>query len=168
MATYNKDNFIVPVNQNTFLVIRDTSNKQRYKIYHNTVSAFMVKNNVLQIKTTSENNIICLDFSSDLEAKQALTRIRNAYIDVKTNFDNKDIKELTIEESIYLPEDNLINDGQDSFLLPDAKSILIVAINGVNIDDYTFDLDSKILNIDTDILGYIIESDDLIEIKYFI
>ena len=168
MATYNKDNFLAPVNQNTFLVIRDISNKQRHKIYHNTATTFLSKNKLVQIKTSSENNIISLDFSSDLEAKQALNKIRQGYIVVKTNFDNASKSEVNIEECVYTPEDGNVVDGQDQFYLPEAQKMFVVSINGVNIIDYDFDLETKILTVDVATLGYIIEASDVIEIKYFV
>ena len=85
MATYNKNNFVVPVGESTSLKIRDCKLAIRHTLYNNTATNFYVDKNYIIIKTDSDNNLIKLDFATNIEALQALVKLKQSYTLVKTN-----------------------------------------------------------------------------------
>jgi hypothetical protein len=190
MATYNKDNFVIPVGDNIFLKLRDKDGIIRHTFYHNSISSFFVSNTNIIIKTVSDNNTITLDFPSNTDALHGLVKLKSAYSLVKKNYDKQKTSckptppcppepcplppdtEINLRRFVFSDEpdanDTLV-DGQTAFSLPsEARIIQSVSINGVLINDYSFDSQTNILIIIPSLIGYGIEEDDELMIKYFI
>lgn len=166
MATYSVSNFIDPSYQiGDKIKIRDINNNSKITITNNTGTVFYTSGKNVAIKTRSEKNIILLDFATNLEAIQALNKLKNAYSTVVDNYKKKNEPQPDTSEISFNPDLGNISDGQTVFPIPEGVDVFTVAINGVNVSTYT--TYTNYLEIDVTTLGYAIESDDEIIIKYF-
>ena len=171
MATYSVNNFIDP----SYLVddkikIRDIGGNSRITITNNTGTVFYTNGKNVAIKTSSEKNIILLDFSTNVEAIQALNKLKTAYSKVVENFNKKNDPQVEPKDIIFNSDLGNVADGQIAFPIPDGVDIFTVTINGVNITTYTIfnvTMFSNYIEIDIVTLGYGINSDDEVIIKYF-
>lgn len=166
MATYSVNNFIDP----SYVIsdkikIRDINGNSKLTITNNTGTVFYTSTKNVVIKTRSEKNVIMLDFSTNVEAIQALNKLKTAYSKVVDNFNKKNEPQVEPQDVIFNEELGNISDGQTAFPVPSGVEIFTITINGVNITTYT-EFDGYI-EIDTVTLGYGIESDDEVIIKYF-
>ena len=167
MASFSKDNFIVPgfeISKN--LKLRNISNIVVITITNNTGAVFYTQGSNVLIKTTSEANIIILDFATNVEATLALNKLKNAYSLVVENKKKADSKTDPLDVIYHESLGNIV-DGQTTFQVPPNVEIFTVAINGVNITTYDYNIIDGYIVIDIVELGYGIESDDEIIIKYF-
>jgi len=168
-ATYSKKNFIQPGFELLDQIrIRDVKNVVRLTIYNNSGSVFFTNGSNIKIKTASENNIITLDFSTKKEATEALIMLKDAYSIVIKNFNDK--KKAVIDpEILEFNSDNLnISNGQTVFPIPDdANDVFLVSINGVVITPWEYIVSDSVVSIDVNVLGYDIDIEDEVVIKYF-
>ena len=82
MASYSKYNFVIKAtDNNTKLNIRNIQGLVKWTVNIFDIVATYVSNNFVVIKTSSNNNEIVLDFSSFLEAKEAL-KILQAQVEI--------------------------------------------------------------------------------------
>lgn len=178
MANYSKLNFCIPAGESTSIRIRDISGSIRYTIYNNLETLFFNNNNTIIIRTVGDITDIILDFSTKVEAIQALSILNMEYAKIKKNYDDKQLATLIEEigsvsgqtkEIIFSSEPgaNPINNNQIVFNIPDAVSINSVIINGVVINDYIFTSGNRNVTLDTFSIGYDIEDSDEILIKYY-
>lgn len=85
-STYNCKSFLPAYNGETFLSIRDKTGIVRHKIYHNTLAARYLQNNVVFLKIVSDNKIISLTFASQEDARCALIKLSDVYNQIRQNY----------------------------------------------------------------------------------
>lgn len=85
-STYNCSSFLPVYNGESFLSIRDKTGIVRHKIYHNTLAARYMQNNVVFLKIVSDNKNIGLTFASQEDARCALIKIADVYNQIRQNY----------------------------------------------------------------------------------
>lgn len=169
MATYSSSNFIQPGFETSNQIrIKDKKGALKLTITNNTSTVFYSKDNIIFIKTASENNILKLDFDNKVDAIKALNKLKSAYSFVSKNYKNRNKPKVDPETKIFNSDIGNISNLQYHFPIPNtASEILIVSINGVVISTWTYDSLNSWVEIDTSELGYNIDTNDEVIIKYF-
>jgi hypothetical protein len=191
MATFSKNNFIIPVGvDSSNLRLRDIKGNLKHTIVNNSNSTFYTNGANVIIRTDGDTTDIKLNFGSVAEAIQALSLLNKEYSKIKNNIVTKKHTDLVnVIDTVITEGRNGINiipkqilfsnaqdnnntlpiiDNQTEFIITDATSIHSVSINGVIINDYSFDVSIKCLNIEVEYLGYDIDRFDEVLVKYFI
>jgi hypothetical protein len=84
-CTYSSETFLPPVQNETYLQIRDKKGIIRHKIYNGTLSARYIIENVMHLKVVSDNKILKLDFNTELDAANALVLLSDQYNIIRMN-----------------------------------------------------------------------------------
>ena len=84
-CTYDSETFLPPVQNETYLQIRDKEGIIRHRIYNGTLSMRYVVHNVMHLKVVSDNKILKLDFSTDQDAANALVLLSDQYNIIRMN-----------------------------------------------------------------------------------
>ena len=85
---YDVNGFITaPRTGDVVLKIKDTRGAHRYSIFHNNISTAFIQGKNIALKQTDEDDVIYLDFATELEAKKALDRFNVAYKIIRNNYD---------------------------------------------------------------------------------
>lgn len=84
---FNRTTFLVPINNDTTLKLRDVNGKIVYYI-KNPNCTTAVNNNIIKIKQLSEAKIIILKFDSNIAAIEAHKLLRNSLTKLKNNLKN--------------------------------------------------------------------------------
>jgi hypothetical protein len=189
MANFSKNNFIIPVGvDSSSLRIRDTKGQLKYTILNNSNTTFFNTGSFVIIRTQGDTTDIKLDFSCLPEAIQGLNMLNTEFAKLKRNLASKkqtDLIDLVddivgdgvtakVEPKKFLftnetDADMPIADGQLEFHMPDKTTkIQSVYINGIVINDYSYNEVTKVITINPDMIGYGIEGDDEVMVNYFI
>lgn len=133
---FNKDSFIVPINNDATLKIRDVNANIVYYIKDPNCTT-KVNNNLLQIKQSSESKLISLKFDLPKSAIEAHTILRNELIKLKNNIKTSHLHEQTTPSKTWLIDHNLgrythvtIYDDVDNLVLAEVEKI---STNGIRI-----------------------------------
>jgi hypothetical protein len=189
MATFSKNNFIIPVGvDSNSLRIRDIKGQLKHTILNSSSTTFFNNGANVIIRTQGDSSDIALDFSCVPEAIQALNLLNKEYSKLKMNIATKsktdllgtiigsshgtDVKPMTHIFSNAIDNNGAITspikDNQVSFQLPStAKSVQAVSVNGVVINDYVFNAATKMLTVDPVFIGYELDSYDELIVSYF-
>jgi hypothetical protein len=169
MATYSITNFIQPgYEQSNQIRIRDKNGGIKLTIANNTGTVFYSKDNIVFIKTASEKNINKLVFANNVEAIQAVGKLKTAYGFVVKNYKDRNKPTVDPETVTFNSDIGNISNGQYHFPIPQPVSeIFIVSINGVIISTWSYDSANSWVEIDITELGYSIDTEDEVIIKYF-
>ncbi len=164
MATYSKSNFIIQPNSDTFLRIKNIGGMITYTFYHNTITSMAASTIYVVIKTSSDDNVILLDFGSNTEAIQALGMIQEAYAVACANYTASISQDTLVNKTIFNQDNGNFIANQQIYYLINAKGIQQILINGISYNNYTFDVSqSKVTMLIADI-GHELEADDEITI----
>ncbi len=167
---FSKDNFIVPLNLDVILKIRNNKGVVVHIIKESTCTLKVIENTVL-IKQSSEGKLISLDFGTNIEALDAHVLLRNALTQLKsnqTNNNNNNNNNNSFNSYVFNPPvDTVINVDTDYTLNFNIVQILAVYINGVLVNNINYAflvLPNRFRWFGTAI--YILETTDTVTIQY--
>jgi hypothetical protein len=84
-CSFDSETFLPPVQNETYLQLRDKNGIIRYKIYNGTLSARYIVENIMHLKVVSDNKILKLDFDTELDAANALVLLSDQYNIIRMN-----------------------------------------------------------------------------------
>jgi hypothetical protein len=133
---YSKVNFIVPVNSDTVLKIKDIKGVVAHIIRDHTCTIKRA-GRFIHIKQSGDANEVVLDFNSESESEDAHLLLRTALVQMGNNVDSKDDAATTIDSPDIKNESPVFTnyDGDDagiSELADDPIGSVKVFVNGLN------------------------------------